>query len=121
MFNIKGLFDNVLILMVYSAIFNACSIDDSDICYNAITQKREFEQGYPDDRSLQLADPNGVKITIMLEETALPYTAHPIDITKGNNSPTNFYQSAQIIKFRHSSIMMVQVATISPYLNPAPS
>jgi|GEM_PF-2225373 len=39
MFNIKGLFDNVLILMVYSAIFNACSIDDSDICYNAITQK----------------------------------------------------------------------------------
>ncbi|MGA0394984.1 MAG: glutathione S-transferase N-terminal domain-containing protein [Rhodospirillales bacterium] len=34
--------------------------------------------------------PNGVKITIMLEETALPYTAHPIDITKGEQFADEF-------------------------------
>ena len=34
--------------------------------------------------------PNGHKITLMLEETGLPYTVHPVDITAGKQFETAF-------------------------------
>jgi len=34
--------------------------------------------------------PNGRKVSIMLEEVGLPYTAHPIDITKGDQHRPDF-------------------------------
>ncbi|MDA8229963.1 MAG: glutathione S-transferase N-terminal domain-containing protein [Magnetospirillum sp.] len=34
--------------------------------------------------------PNGRKVSIMLEETALPYIAHPIDITKGEQCTPDY-------------------------------
>src|SRR5262245_26209837 len=34
--------------------------------------------------------PNGRKVSIMLEECALPYTAHPIDIGKGDQFKPEF-------------------------------
>jgi GST-like protein len=34
--------------------------------------------------------PNGRKVSIMLEEVGLPYTAHPIDITKGDQHGPDF-------------------------------
>lgn len=37
-----------------------------------------------------LATPNGVKVSIMLEETGLPYEAHLIDIMKGDNNLPEF-------------------------------
>ena len=37
-----------------------------------------------------LNTPNGVKASIMLEETALPYEAHLVDITKGDQTTPEF-------------------------------
>ena len=34
--------------------------------------------------------PNGQKVSIMLEEVGLPYRAHPIDITKGEQFQPDF-------------------------------
>jgi len=34
--------------------------------------------------------PNGQKVSIMLEEVELPYRAHPIDITKGEQFQPDF-------------------------------
>ncbi len=34
--------------------------------------------------------PNGRKVSIMLEEVGLPYTVHPIDITKGEQFDPSF-------------------------------
>ncbi len=36
------------------------------------------------------ATPNGRKVSIMLEETGLPYTVHPIDISKGDQFTESF-------------------------------
>ena len=46
---------------------------------------------HPDRLQLySLATPNGVKVSIMLEETGLPYEAHRVDITKGDNATPEF-------------------------------
>jgi GST-like protein len=37
-----------------------------------------------------LNTPNGVKVSILLEETGLPYEAHLVDITKGENDTPEF-------------------------------
>lgn len=46
---------------------------------------------HPDRLQLySLATPNGVTVSIMLEETGLPYEAHRVDITKGDNATPEF-------------------------------
>jgi GSH-dependent disulfide-bond oxidoreductase len=34
--------------------------------------------------------PNGRKVAIMLEETGVPYTLHPVDITRGDQLEPDF-------------------------------
>jgi GSH-dependent disulfide-bond oxidoreductase len=46
---------------------------------------------YPDRLQLySLSTPNGVKVSIMLEEIGLPYEAHLVDIIKGDNRSAEF-------------------------------
>ena len=49
------------------------------------------------------ATPNGRKVSIMLEECGLPYTVHPIDISKGEQFKPEFLKIAPTTAFRPSS------------------
>jgi GST-like protein len=52
---------------------------------------RRWPARYPDRLQLySLPTPNGVKVSIMLEETGLPYEAHLVDITKNENYQPEF-------------------------------
>lgn len=52
---------------------------------------RRWLARHPDRIQLySLATPNGVKVSIMLEETGLPYEVHRIDITKDENKTPEF-------------------------------
>ena len=51
------------------------------------------------------ATPNGRKVSIMLEELALPYRVVPVDITRGQQHAPEFWRLARTIRFRRSSIM----------------
>jgi GSH-dependent disulfide-bond oxidoreductase len=52
---------------------------------------RRWPARHPDRLQLySLATPNGVKISIMLEETGLPYEAHRVDVMEGENGTPEF-------------------------------
>ena len=52
---------------------------------------RRWPAAHPDRLQLySLPTPNGVKVSIMLEEIGLPYEPHPIDIGKNENSAPEF-------------------------------
>lgn len=52
---------------------------------------RRWPARHPDRLQLySLNTPNGVKVSIMLEEIGLPYEAHLIDITRGENNSVEF-------------------------------
>jgi len=46
--------------------------------------------------------PNGRKVSIMLEETGLPYRTHAVDINNGSNSGPSSWTSIQTIGFQPS-------------------
>ena len=61
----------------------------TDLAQFSIT--RRWPATRPDAIQLySLPTPNGVKVSIMLEETGLPYEAHLIDIMKGDNNLPEF-------------------------------
>ena len=47
--------------------------------------------------------PNGRKVSIMLEELEFPYTAHTIDITKGDQMAPEFLKISPNTRSRRSS------------------
>ena len=47
--------------------------------------------------------PNGRKVSIALEELGLPYTVHPIDISKDEQFAPDFSRSHRTTGFRRSS------------------
>jgi len=47
--------------------------------------------------------PNGRKASIALEEMGLPYTVHPVDISKDEQFKPEFLKSHRTIAFRPSS------------------
>lgn len=53
---------------------------------------RPFYDGAPrrETRLYTWGTPNGRKVGIMLEECALPYRVHPIDITKGQQATAEY-------------------------------
>ena len=61
----------------------------SDLSAFPITKR--WPARHPDRLQLySLPTPNGVKVSIMLEETGLPYEPHPVDITKNENRTPEF-------------------------------
>ena len=61
----------------------------TDLSDFPITQR--WPAQYPDRIQLySLPTPNGVKVSIMLEETGLPYEAHLVDITKNESHTPEF-------------------------------
>lgn len=61
----------------------------TDLSYFPITQR--WPAQHPDRLQLySLNTPNGVKVSIMLEETGLPYEAHLVDIMKDENKTSAF-------------------------------
>ena len=67
--------------------------------------------GGTDDRSLDLADPNGHKVHIALEELGLPYKVIPINIGKGDQFKPNSWRSRRTTASRRSSIPTARAAS----------
>ena len=56
-----------------------------------LTIAQRWPAQHPDRLQLySLPTPNGVKVSIMLEETGLPYEPHLVDITKDENNTPEF-------------------------------
>lgn len=65
--------------------------------------------------------PNGRKVSIMLEELGVPYTAHPIDISKGDQFDPDFLKIAPnnripAIVDHETGIQMMETGAIMLYL-----
>ena len=58
--------------------------------------------------------PNGVKVSIMLEELGLPYEAHPVNIMKTRPGRPNSWRLIRTAKSRRSSIRTGRAATRWP-------
>lgn len=65
--------------------------------------------------------PNGVKISIALEETGLAYEPHRIDIKNNVQKTRNSSRSIPMARFRPSLIRTAPAASRSACSNPAPS
>jgi GST-like protein len=64
--------------------------------------------------------PNGRKVSIMLEECALPYVAHPIDIGKGDQFKPEFVAIQPNSKIPRSSTVKVRRASRIRCSSPVP-
>lgn len=83
---------------------------------------RRWPAQHPDRLQLySLNTPNGVKVSIMLEEIGLPYEPHFIDITKNETWEPAFLSRTPTARSRRSSIPTVRAASRWPCSNPAPS
>jgi GSH-dependent disulfide-bond oxidoreductase len=65
--------------------------------------------------------PNGRKVSIMLEEVGLPYTSHPIDITKGDQHGPDFVKISPNHKIpaivdHDNEVVMMESGAILLYL-----
>lgn len=58
-----------------------------------------------------LATPNGMKISIALEEMGLEYEAHPVTYSKGSNSSQSFLPSTPMARFLPLLILRVQMGS----------
>src|SRR5262249_12535368 len=59
--------------------------------FSAFPITRRWPAKYPDLLQLySLPPPNGVKVSIMLEEIGLPYEVHLVDFNKGDHHPPTF-------------------------------
>src|SRR3954447_2588640 len=88
----------MLILTVYLPMPH-CGYDMADLSSFPITKRWPAKHL---DR-LQLystATPNGVKVSIMLEETGLPYEAHYVNLGKNRPWPPNFLSLNPTAKIR---------------------
>jgi len=74
---------------------------------------------YPDRLQLySLPTPNGVKVSIMLEEIGLPYEVHLVDFNKDDQKTPEFLSLNPNGKIRRSSIRMDLMASRSGCSNP---
>jgi hypothetical protein len=77
---------------------------------------------HPDRLQLySLPTPNGVKVSIMLEEIGLPYEAHLVDFNKDDQKTPEFSRSIRTARFRRSSTPTVRADSRSVYSSPARS
>jgi GSH-dependent disulfide-bond oxidoreductase len=63
--------------------------------------------------------PNGLKLSILLEELGLPYAAHAVDITKGAQDEPAFRRvspSGKIPAIRDGDLALMESGVIMPYL-----
>ena len=65
---------------------------------SAFPVTRKWPASHPDRIQLySLPTPNGVKVSIMLEETGLPYEPHLVDIGKGDQHTPEFLSLLSLI------------------------
>ena len=65
--------------------------------------------------------PNGRKVSILLEELGVPYTAHPIDITKDDQFAPDFLKISPnnkipAIKDHHNGLCLMESGAIMWYI-----
>src|SRR3954468_7296471 len=83
-----------------------------------ITQR--WPAKHPDRLQLySLPTPNGVKVSIMLEEIGLPYEVHRIDFDKGEQRTPEFL-SLNTARFPRSSIPTARTVSRCPCSSPVP-
>jgi len=91
----------------------------NDLSSFAITKK--WPPRHPDRIQLySLPTPNGVKVSIMLEETGLPYEPHLVSFDTNDQRTPEFLSLDPNGKIPPSSIPTDLAARLCPCLNPAP-
>ena len=82
---------------------------------------RKWPAAHPDRLQLySLPTPNGVKVSIMLEEIGLPYEAHLVSFERNDSFPPSFFRSIPITRYPPFSTRMAPAASRWACLSPAP-